>query len=256
MGILHHGQEVCLSRTSPWTAAGDRGAAHTASTALALTKRPKRMYLSTPEVLVIYWDEGAFRKLVLYGDRPGGLVEEAALVQRKRELANDPEDWLKQVAAAFRGGDLAEPPAWVVARARALFRAHGPRPQASQIRRLLARLVFDSRAHPAPVGLRAGEMGERRVLYRADDLDLDLSVRPSAQPGSVLFRGQALRASSSPAVLAGGEVLLLREEQVFAHTRLDEAGQFLLDPVPPGPCRLVLALPEEEVVVEGLDLVC
>lgn len=178
------------------------------------------------------------------------------MVQRKDELADGPEDWLAQVAAAFRGGDLAEPPAWVVARAQALFRIHGPRPQTGPIRRLLASLVFDSRSHPVPVGLRAGEPDERRVLYRADDLDLDLSIRPSTEPGSVLLRGQALRASTSPGGLADGEVRLLRETETFASASLDETGQFLLDPVPPGLYRLVLALPEEEVVVEGLDLVC
>lgn len=131
---------------------------------------------------------------------------------------------------------------------RALRPTEAERP--SLVRRVLAALTFDSAQGLRPAfGVRSGQTAAaaRQLLYRADDLDLDLRIAPVAAAWAL--SGQILGATSC----VGGEVEL---DSATLHTRaeLNEACEFMLPSVPTGNYTLRLRLAEAEIEINDLML--
>lgn len=122
-------------------------------------------------------------------------------------------------------------------------------PQPGFLRRLMAQLVYDSWLQPQPVGVRQGEVGTRRLLYQSEQMGIDLEVKPQ-----VALVGQILPEAGPWGPLAGTEVRLQRERQLFARTQADADGQFAFEAVAPGIYDLTISLPEAEIEINGLEI--
>ncbi len=189
----------------------------------------------------------------------GKLAEERAGSVRSHvtecEGCGATSDWLAKLLAATAEGPLPEPPAALLERA---FEILPRKPAASRVRRRgwsLSRLVLDSFTQPLPAGVRGAADAGRRLLYRADDADLDLEVRetPGDRPA---FRvtGQLLVPGAPPP--ADLFAALWSHEAVAAHAAGDELGLFVFPEVPPGNYRLEVWVPAEGrgIRIEPLEL--
>lgn len=150
--------------------------------------------------------------------------------------------WLEEVLAAAADGPLPEPPAAVLERA---YEIVPKKPATTRVQRRgwsASRLVLDSFAQPLPAGLRGVADGGRRLLYRADDADLDLEVRetPGDRPGFRVTGQLLVRGALPPADLFAA---LWSDEAVTAHAAGDELGLFVFPEVPPGTYRLEIWVP-------------
>ena len=99
--------------------------------------------------------------------------------------------------------------------------------------RIMAVLRFDSAQLPLSVGRRSGSSAEQQLLFTAETLDLEVRITQSGSLWEV--SGQVLNADARGlAELQGpaGEV----------RATLNEVGEFLLTPVPPGQYVLILQL--------------
>src|SRR5438046_8857213 len=102
-------------------------------------------------------------------DQPARLLLDLGQDRLATEDVEALEVWL-------RAEGLTAPPAWVRQRAE---RIAYDRPRSSWpaiARRLVAALVFDSRAQPQFVGLRAAQTHIRRLLFPAHNIDVNLAV--------------------------------------------------------------------------------
>jgi hypothetical protein len=115
-------------------------------------------------------------------------------------------------------------------------------------RRLIATLVFDSATQPNYVGLRATTMANRRLLFQAENIELDLEVAPMA--GDVSLAGQVTAVGPD---LGSGTLRLTRalDERVAS---LDQSGWFKLDNLTRGVYRLEVALNQRLIQVPVLPL--
>jgi hypothetical protein len=189
----------------------------------------------------------------------GKLAEEREQTVRSHiaecEGCGATSEWVAKVLAVTADGPLPEPPAAVLERA---FEIVPRQPATSRVPRRgwsLSQLVLDSLTQPLPAGVRGAADTGRRLLYRADDADLDLEVRetPGDHPA---FRvtGQLLIPGSPPP--ADLFVALWSHEAVTAHAAGDELGLFVFPEVPPGTYRLEVWVPGEGrgIRIEALEL--
>src|SRR6266516_16064 len=134
---------------------------------------------------------------------------------------------------------LTPPPPWVQRRAERIARQRQPIRWPSGARRLVAALAFDSRVQPQFAGLRAIPTHVRRLLFQAENIEVDLEMAQSPVSAEVRLAGQVTAGGADP---SGG---LLRLSSAHAEwvTRLDESGEFWVDGLTPGAYHL-------EVVVE------
>ena len=83
----------------------------------------------------------------------------------------------------FRADGLDEAPPWVLRRAeRIAAQRASPRQRDSwttSARRFVAALTFDSQVHPQFAGLRATRTQVRRLLFQAENIEVDLEMSPS-----------------------------------------------------------------------------
>jgi DNA-directed RNA polymerase specialized sigma24 family protein len=112
--------------------------------------------------------------------------------------------------------------------------------------RLEALLHFDSLRTPQPVGLRSGQPIERRLLFTASELSVDLRITPSGALWSLV--GQVLGPSTG-----AGQVVLASQADT-AEAVLNELSEFTLPPVPAGDYTLTLRLTGIEVDVGRLQV--
>jgi hypothetical protein len=144
------------------------------------------------------------------------------------------ELWLRQEG-------LSEPPSWMLHRAERLARQLQPaggRGAVSATRRLIGRLVFDSQCQPQFVGLRAARAQVRRLLFQADNLEIDLEMSPRAADDGFRLAGQVTAGGNEP---GSGFVRLSTEAGEWA-ADLDVDGEFWLDNLAPGAYRLEVVL--------------
>ena len=134
----------------------------------------------------------------------------------------------RRVAAIAREDARWEPPAEVVDKAREIF-AIRPRDVERPLRKLVARLVFDSFREPLPAGMRAAQSVSRHVLYRAGQYYVDL--RLDATPGTrhVSLAGQVLRGGSDKTLPGTVSVLLMDQRSILADAPVNAFGEFNLD---------------------------
>lgn len=117
----------------------------------------------------------------------------------------------------------------------------------SLLRRLVAALIFDSRANLSPAfGTRSSVAGSRQLIYSVAGNEVDVRITP--RQDQWVFAGQVLGQNC-----AGGEVKLEGEE-TSAIAVLTELCEFTLPPVPPGSYKLLLCLADIEVELPQIEI--
>ena len=149
-----------------------------------------------------------------------------------------------------------DPPDWVQRRAERIARQRLPvraRPASgitATARRIVARLVFDSQCQPQFVGLRAARTQVRRLLYQADNIEVDLEMSPQELSEGVRLAGQVVADLTGPS--CGFVRLSTGAGEWLAN--LDGDGEFWLDNLAPGAYRLEVVLGERVLEVPVLPI--
>ncbi len=199
-----------------------------------------------------------YEQLIAYA--AGELAaDEAAEVEA--HLARDPSAAAtvaryRMAQATLRGDDSVEPPAESVARARAIFdpgRAAAARPSIGEhVQRLVARLLYDSRAEPALAGLRGAGTGFQMSFELPGGAELDLQAEPADEAdGAWRLLGQVApvlpRSKLRVSLCRAGSLLPIRTIEA------DERGAFALR-VEPGTFDLHVSMPAGAVVIPDLRI--
>ncbi|MFQ5654983.1 MAG: anti-sigma factor family protein [Planctomycetota bacterium] len=111
------------------------------------------------------------------------------------------------------------PPPEVMERARAIPRGAKARP------RRRARLIYDSAGGMLATGVRAPIAFERRQIWSAADLEIEIQLEPQDEQGTLLI-GQ-IRGSGKTGEPRLAEVILRRGDSVEAKRDTDDEGEFL-----------------------------
>lgn len=133
-----------------------------------------------------------------------------------------------------------------------------PAPRQRLIARLLPHRTFGS----APVGIRGGPSEDSEGWprqYQANNISLSLHRAAASAGGSgAMLLGLISRAEAPPETFAGIEARLIAsdvpDEAPFAVEQIDDLGNFVLSPIPTGRFHLLIALPEGDLIIEGLEL--
>ena len=152
--------------------------------------------------------------------------------------------WLERVIGLMRTNDYEEPPARVAADISRVFGSYSPSPSSLR-QRIMAVLRFDSAQLPLSVGRRSGSSTERQLLFTAETLDLEVQITQSGSLWEV--SGQVLNADARGLAELHGPAGEVR-------ATLNEVGEFLLTPVPPGRYALILHLTTAEIEIPGLEI--
>jgi hypothetical protein len=162
--------------------------------------------------------------------------------------------WLRRFFEASRDAVIESPPREVRDALVATFEAHTRDRQAPGfLRRVLARLVFDSDLQPA-AGLRAvgAQQARRQLVYNTDVVDLAVNLLAREGDNYLDIDGQVLpRQEGKPELFS---VQLLRDGNEIALTNIDELGSFSLQRVPPGSYEMVLSADRLEVSILPVDV--
>lgn len=176
-------------------------------------------------------------------------------------------EWLARVARDWNSVDLVSPPSWVVARAQRLFDAHAIAPPSVAQRlmeRIQAALVLDTHAgglRPHLAGTRAAaapirQDAPRQLLFGADDVDLDLFIRPGSDAQSAHLRGQALAGDTSTSVSGSVEIEPAGNQRHLVPRRaaLDPSGEFVIENLRRGRYVVRLRLDSREIELPPLEV--
>jgi hypothetical protein len=151
---------------------------------------------------------------------------------------------------------LTPPPPWVLRRAERIARQR-PRPRPSLAaprtavaRRIIAALTFDSALQPRFAGLRASGTHVRRLLFQAENVEVDLEMTPEPAGERIRVAGQVTAGGADP---SGGYLRLSNSGNEW-RAPLDESGEFYLDSLTPGAYRLEVVLPDRVVEVPVLPI--
>jgi anti-sigma factor RsiW len=153
--------------------------------------------------------------------------------------------WLERVIGLIRANDYEEPPDRLAADISRVFAFYNPSASSSLRRRITAVLRSDSAQLPLSVGRRSGSSTEQQLLFTAETLDLEVRIAPSGSLWEV--SGQVLNADV-------GGLAELQGSAGEVRATLNEAGEFLLAPVPPGQYTLILQLTTAEIAITGLAI--
>lgn len=198
-----------------------------------------------------------FEKLIDYLD--GRLKTEAAglvtshLASGCERCAAD-RQWYETVKAVAAGDDSVEPPPWVLKRALNLFDGERRPTLGERIGQAIAKLVFDSMARPAMVGVRSTEMANRQLMYSAGDYNIDVQVMTTDQPQADVI-GQVLRKSELRFESVAGLPLDLKcEGALVTSTVTNDLGEFVFSGVFYGQYDLEVKIPEGNISIVGLPV--
>ena len=138
---------------------------------------------------------------------------------------------VRNVLATLRAEGAAAPPAEVIAKAYQIARretvgaAHETESWLEQLQRIIAALVFDSRATPALAGLRGAGEGFQ-VAYETETADIDLQVQPNdavSEGPWVVLGNISNDGDAAPADVA---LLSIENNTPVATTQADAHGNF------------------------------
>jgi anti-sigma factor RsiW len=153
--------------------------------------------------------------------------------------------WLERVVGLIRANDYEEPPDRVAADISRVFAAYNPSASSSLRQRIRAVLHFDSAQLPLSISRRSGSSAEQQLLFTAGSLDLEVRITPSGALWEV--SGQMLNADAHGLAELQGSADEVR-------STLNEEGEFLLPPVPPGQYTLILQLATVEIEIARLAI--
>jgi hypothetical protein len=179
-------------------------------------------------------------------------VEEQVARAHSRTLAD--VAWLRKFVKATNNAVLESPPPEVRDTLIARFEAYanGQRTP-GLLKRVLARLTFDSDLRPA-VGLRTAgaQQARRQLVYSAGAFDVVLNLRSRVPNENLVLDGQVLPREDQE--LKPFSVQLLHGGTELGLTATDELGSFDLRDIPPGVYDIVLSTDQEEISIAPVDL--
>jgi hypothetical protein len=188
------------------------------------------------------------------------MTEHPATRQRPAQLLVDLAEerlGLAEVEALelmLQAEGLDAPPPWVLRRAERIAGQRGSVRQrehwTTQARRFVAALTFDSQAQPQFVGLRATRTQVRRLLFQAENIEVDLEMSPSPISEQVRLAGQITAGGADPS----GGFLRLTTAAGEWRAQLDKAGEFWIDSLAPGTYRLEVVFSDQVIEVPVLPL--
>jgi anti-sigma factor RsiW len=187
-----------------------------------------------------------------------GESSPAEEVEVRKMIATDPhalklEARLRTIVTALRSDDSQAPPTPVVAEVQALFRSRRPPPAPgalAAIQRVIAQLVFDSRATPAVAGLRGGNR-IYQLAFESDLAAVDLEIAPAPHADARRILGQISPSGGQRvrtihlAPSAGGAAT--------SSAHVDAHGGFTLD-TSAGRFDVVIRFDAGELVLPNLDV--
>jgi hypothetical protein len=179
-------------------------------------------------------------------------VEEQVARADSRTLAD--VAWLRKFVKATDNAVLESPPREVRDTLIARFEAYANgQPTPGLLRRVRARLNFDSDLRPA-VGLRTAgaQQARRQLVYSAGAFDIALNLRSGVPDKNLVLDGQVLPREDQE--LKPFSVQLLHGGTQLGLTSTDELGSFALRDIPSGVYDIVLSTDQEEISIAPVDL--
>ena len=116
--------------------------------------------------------------------------------------------------------------------------------------RMLASLVYDTKAQPLSSGIRAVVQRARRMLYAAGETEIVLQVAPDKQPDHLKLAGQVL----DEGMPVEGAAVNLHGAASSVDQETDEEGEFLIGALPPGTYHLDIETPSRSMRVPTLEV--
>jgi hypothetical protein len=155
--------------------------------------------------------------------------------------------WLEHILELYRtDGSTSAPPA-ALARVRSFLTSGVVSQGAGQLWRIRAVLTFDSADAPLAIGMRSDRAGKRQLVFRAEELDLDLHVVPTGSRW--IISGQVLGSDDD------GQAELRRETgALLATAPLNDLRQFTLPPVAAGTYTLIVQLNDTVIEIPSLKI--
>jgi hypothetical protein len=121
-----------------------------------------------------------------------------------------------------------EPPEETIRLAMATYSVNGPQKRRGVVREI-AQLVFDSFREPVLAGVRGGHTPCRRLMFRAGEVMIDLSMEATARHSQILLIGQVLDTATSGIGIGDVPVHLLNGRDTLAETATNLYGEFQLE---------------------------
>ncbi len=156
------------------------------------------------------------------------------LVEMEKHLSGGCAKCTKELNVWQRVKDFAsqesnyEPSEETVRLAIGTYAVRGPQPHRG-IFREIAQLVFDSFREPILAGVRGGHTPCRRLMFRAGEVMIDLSMEAAARRSHVLLVGQVLDTATSGIGIGEVPIHLLNGRDTLAETTTNFYGEFQLE---------------------------
>ena len=186
---------------------------------------------------------------LLRGNLPADRSEPVRAHVGRCSRCESTASWLEGLVAATSVGPLPDPPAAVLERAcRIGDRTRAPRDQERR-RVSWATLIRQTFGEAVPVGIR-GRAAERRLLFSAEDAELDVEIAREATPGgSYRVTGQLMFTDGemTPDLVA----VLWSDGVAAARAAGDRMGVFVFSEVPGGSYRLEVWVPDHRWIVRA-----
>jgi len=166
-----------------------------------------------------------------------------------KDCASEFQEWSTLVELVKRPHLMSAPDA-IIASAKTIFdTSFETRKTGRLLRQVVALIVFDSFAEPAPAGIRAGlwmdsQVVSRRVLLQTDDFDIHVRIS-KVEDHRELF-GQILPRDGG--FVKDASVHLQNEEERIESAELNSLGEFLFTRIPDGLLSLQIDLPYVTVI--------
>ena len=154
---------------------------------------------------------------------------------------------LRAIVVAASKEPAVTPPEYAVRYAHAAYSHRRPE---SKLKRLVARLVYDSAREPLPAGIRGGERVSRRAMFAAGDHQVDLQLDRQPTSDMVTLVGQVVGRQEGSS-LADVPVWLMERESLVQRTTCNMFGEFHLEYEQRRNLRLLFSL---EVVGKRLEI--
>lgn len=155
-------------------------------------------------------------------------------------------EWLGKVSKVISSDDLRQPSPTSLEKAIELFGS-----KTREIRRLVARLMLDSRRTPRYQGVRTGGTKSAYLVYRAEGVNVDLALRPGRGEGRMIL-GQVMPDEGDILDIQSVEVKLLEKERMVTFTRTNPLGEFVFDDIPRGTYGVKVDWGASELEIEDL----
>ncbi len=118
------------------------------------------------------------------------------------------------------------------------------------MRRLLARLIYDTRAQPLPARVRLATQRARRLLFVAEEFEVVLQVSPNPSSSGVRVMGEVLW-EGVPVV---GATIRLSGPVTPTNQPTDLEGKFRLAALASGGYSIEIGMAEQVIDIPALDL--